>query len=69
MLRNEKRVNKSTSGCGAYCGASAIYIIGIGVRIKDSHPYILVMSQLCYYYINPHIYFYLYFLQKVEYPF
>ena len=25
------------------------------MRIKDSHPCILVMSQLCYYYINPHV--------------
>ena len=24
------------------------------MRIEELHPYLLVMSQLCYYYINPH---------------
>ena len=24
------------------------------MRIKDLHPYFLVMSQTCFYYINPH---------------
>ena len=27
------------------------------VRTKDLHPYLLDMSQLCYYYTNPHLLF------------
>ena len=30
------------------------------VRTKDLHLYLLDMSQLCYYYINPHIYISIY---------
>jgi len=25
------------------------------MRTEDLHHYLLVMSQLCYYYINPHL--------------
>ena len=32
------------------------------VRTKDLHLYLLDMSQLCYYYINPHIYILLYII-------
>ena len=34
------------------------------MRTKDLHLYLLDMSQLCYYYINPHMYFF--FKKKIN---